>query len=850
MKNVYRHYLLPLLAFTALLLLSFLAVSLEECTRGVRDSLVLSSTIGWCWVLYARFRYARPYGLKLLRKLRRNYPAEDAASSGIFHMPTRRFSTAAFAVCLLLSAARLGAQTETIAANSFIVNMGITPQDDAKGLKPYGMIYDLLRNYQVPIKWVINSSKGRDGVDFVHNGVTYRGGAFIIPAEYRTSTVNGRITFWQGQGVQGNSSVSAITVPVYATLKSAPRWALNPDKADVSSAYILAAGIPSSAYYIKSAVDLGQCDDVFLIPHDDNISATNLATWNQTYKGYIWVGCKSGSVMENNVAKFLSTTGLNGVGGSWGSPSVTYDFNGDPPMQFMGNTAHQQNQANGANRSYTPISTWRATTKKLIYITGQQQAAMVYGPAFGNTNNGYVMISGGHDYNDNVTSVPNRVALIRAMLNFSFMSVVNKAVNVAINVPATIPAGTGTTLSYTITPPGGTYSTVWSSSCGGTFSPNTTTATVTYTPPANISSCVISVKVTDSPCGRVAFDSKPIEISCELTVQKTITQPSCNGGTNGSIAMTISGGAAPYSWNWSRVSPTGTGSGTGTSITGLSAGTYNVTVSSPSGCSATYSALVSQPNALVATASPVNPACFGQKGAVNLTVSGGTPAYTYSWTGPAGYTATTQNISALATAGTYNVTVTDSKACTATASAAITIPTAVAIALTSSTNVSCKGGANGAIDITPSGGTSGYTYLWSDGPSTQDRTSLAAGTYVVTVTDANACTATRSVTITEPAILALTTAKTDPTCPPGSTPPLNSDGAIDLTVTGGTSPYTYNWTTMNGSGLVPASQDQTGLIAGTYSVTVTDNKACTASTSVTLTYLNPNPVQPGAINHN
>jgi hypothetical protein len=515
-------------------------------------------------------------------------------------------------------------------------------------------------------------------------------------------------------------------------------------------------------------------------------------------------------------------------------------------MQFMGNTAHQQNQANGANRSYT--GSWRGSTKKLIYITGQEQSAMAYGPAFGNTNRGFVMMSGGHDYNKNITSGPNRVALIRAMLNFSYMSVLQKSVAVTVNIPATIPGGVATPLSYSVNPSGGTYTTQWSSSCGGTFSPNANSANVSYTPPANVTSCIISVRLTDA-CGRVTFDSKQVEVGCVLSVTPTVTAVACNGGTNGAINMSITGGSAPYSYNWSRVSPSGTGSGTGTSITGLSVGTYNVTVTSPAGCSTTFSTLVNQPNVLTATATPTTIACVGQTGAVNLSVNGGTPAYTYSWTGPSGFTANTQNLSNRP-AGTYNVTVTDSRGCTTTASATITAPAAtVSVVLSSKTNVSCNGGANGTINITASGGTPGYTYSWT-GPggftaSTQNLSNRPAGTYTVIVTDVNGCTATLMETITQPAVLVVTSTKTNPTCPPGANPPVNSNGAIDITVTGGTGPYTYDWADLTPPPVEP--QDRTGLTAGTYTVTVTDANGCTAMTSVTLVNINPSPVQPGGI---
>src|SRR5437868_1504430 len=93
--------------------------------------------------------------------------------------------------------------TETLSTGSFIVNMGVTPQTYANGLKPYGMLFDLIANYSVPIKWVIEPTKAKDGTDFTYNGVNYKGGPFIIPAEYINSTISSRISYWQTQGVQG-----------------------------------------------------------------------------------------------------------------------------------------------------------------------------------------------------------------------------------------------------------------------------------------------------------------------------------------------------------------------------------------------------------------------------------------------------------------------------------------------------------------------------------------------------------------------------------------------------------------------------------------------------------------------
>ena len=110
-----------------------------------------------------------------------------------------------FLLCLFFfaSSQTANATTDTIFSGSFIINMGIVPQTIGNGLKPYGLIYDLMKNHKVPVKWVINSSKGKDVIDFTHNGVNYRGGTFIIPFEYRTPTVNAVIASWQLQGVIG-----------------------------------------------------------------------------------------------------------------------------------------------------------------------------------------------------------------------------------------------------------------------------------------------------------------------------------------------------------------------------------------------------------------------------------------------------------------------------------------------------------------------------------------------------------------------------------------------------------------------------------------------------------------------
>jgi hypothetical protein len=236
-----------------------------------------------------------------------------------------------------------------------------------------------------------------------------------------------------------------------------------------------------------------------------------------------------------------------------------------------------------------------------------------------------------------------------------------------------------------------------------------------------------------------------------------------------------------------------------------------VTVNDANGCIATLGPItITQPSALALSETHVNVLCNGSStGSIDLTVSGGTGSYAYSWSNGA----TTEDLTGLA-AGSYTVTVTDANGCTASLGP-ITLTQTAAFALSEThLNVSCFGGSNGSIDLTVTGGAGSYTYSWSNGASTQDLTGLAAGSYTVTVTDANNCSALLGpIAITQPAVLAASEVHTT-TC---LTSP---DGSITLTVSGGTTPYGFSWS--NGA----STQDLTGLAAGSYTVTVTDAHGC------------------------
>jgi uncharacterized repeat protein (TIGR01451 family) len=292
----------------------------------------------------------------------------------------------------------------------------------------------------------------------------------------------------------------------------------------------------------------------------------------------------------------------------------------------------------------------------------------------------------------------------------------------------------------------------------------------------------------------------------------TSVMVSCYGGSNGSVTLLVSGGTPPIGYFWSN-------GATVQNISGLTVGIYNVTATDNFGCMGVASASISQPDPLQIDGTQTNVNCFGQSsGSINISVTGGTPGFTYAWSDGS---STDQNRIGLA-AGTYIVTVTDVNSCTDSKTMVITQPL---VPLGSSTIVShilCNGNTNGQVDLTVTGGTGPYTYLWSNAATTQDITGLSAGTYSVTITDANGCQTNTSAIVNQPAILSLNTSKTDVLCFG------NSTGAIDLTVTGGTLPYSFAWSNNE------SSEDLTNLSVGVYGVTVTDANGCSDITSQTI----------------
>ena len=306
-----------------------------------------------------------------------------------------------------------------------------------------------------------------------------------------------------------------------------------------------------------------------------------------------------------------------------------------------------------------------------------------------------------------------------------------------------------------------------------------------------------------------------IKISCDgCSLSYTIDHlnPTCPREMNGVINLTVIENCPETpTYQWSN--PPG---GTTQDLTGIGAGTYTVTITLGTQVIIATETLVDPP-AIAVTGSITNPSPISAcNGAVDITVTGGTPPYTYNWntTPPS----TTQDISNLC-AGSYTVTVMDNMGCSF-----IPDPYIVGAEMAAGiTNVSCHGGSNGAINLSVSFGTPPYTFVWNTTPvqTTEDLNNLKAGVYCVTATDNGGSTRDSCFTITEPTAIILTASITNDLNE-------NCQGAIDLNVTGGVLPYSYHWSNN------AISQDITQLCPAQYCVTVTDGNGCTADTCFTV----------------
>ena len=351
----------------------------------------------------------------------------------------------------------------------------------------------------------------------------------------------------------------------------------------------------------------------------------------------------------------------------------------------------------------------------------------------------------------------------------------------------------------------GVYTYVWTGGIANPTDPN----------PSDVPANMYTVIVTDDN-GCTAVAQAEVTEPAALSASSTTVESSC-GEPNGSIDLTVAGGVEPYSFEWSNGDMT-------EDPGGLVPSAYIVTITDANGCMYEYGDVITTPDALTISGSGVDVDCFGaSSGSTDITVGGGTSPFSYQWDDDNNQT--TEDAVDLP-AGMYTVIVTDGSGCTISTSISLAEPPPFLATELVATGVSCNGGEDGSIIIDVTGGTIPYvSYAWDN--TTQgvpDPQNLAAGTYTLTITDSNGCTAvSEGITIDEPAPIVLTTTTVAAACN-GS-----ADGSIELTVQDGTGPYTYSWN--NGS---YTEEDPMDIPAGQYTVVVTDANGCTETTTATV----------------
>jgi gliding motility-associated-like protein len=358
----------------------------------------------------------------------------------------------------------------------------------------------------------------------------------------------------------------------------------------------------------------------------------------------------------------------------------------------------------------------------------------------------------------------------------------------------------------------------------------------------NLPAGAYTVTATDSNniiANTIVNITQPAQITFTAPV---IVTPSCSPGCDGSITITANGGTG--SKTYAIQAPAGTGCGTPTQtsagvFTGLGAGTYTIIATDVNNCTGSTTVIVnpSAPPAFV-NVSHINPSCHDDcNGSITVVTNGGTPAINYTITSPTGSVCTpTQssptsgNFTTLG-AGTYTITVTDSKNCSISTTVTLINPQLLVLNPPNAINPLCNGACNGTISNSATGGTGTLTYTLTPATgapisnTTGSFTALCAGNYTITVTDTKGCTASASAGLTDPTVLSWTTATHTNIACFGQ-----ANGTISTQASGGVGTIEYS---KNGTIFLP-SGNFTGLLAGSYTITAKDANGCTLTTAFTI----------------
>lgn len=335
-----------------------------------------------------------------------------------------------------------------------------------------------------------------------------------------------------------------------------------------------------------------------------------------------------------------------------------------------------------------------------------------------------------------------------------------------------------------------------------------------------------SVTVTDLN-GCMIHPSFYVGQPAALTGTLSTTDVLCNGDSNGKVKVSMTGGSTPYSYSW-------TNSETVFSVddavlNNIPADVYQLKVTDANGCKYVDNTTITEPSKLTTSYTYADISCYGgNDGNIDVTVSGATPAYTYTWKNGLGNVVSSDQDITNMTASIYTVTITDKNGCEKIITQELKQPLSPIAVSESVKDVKCHGNNTGEIDLTVTGGTSPYNYNWLTGQTTNHITGLTAMTYNYIVTDAKSCTYSNAIQVKQPAqALKVVSSKSDVICFG------ESNGKINLTVTGGTTPYAYKWNNSLFS-LSDVSKDLIGYPAESYSYVVKDGNDCIQTGTLTV----------------
>lgn len=584
-----------------------------------------------------------------------------------------------------------------------------------------------------------------------------------------------------------------------------------PTAADITTAYTPAAGEWANEVVDMSAFDGMPNVSVAFINasgwgnnmYVDNINITTTVTCNMT----------ASITSSNNVNCNTGSNGSATVSAANGTAPFTYAWSDGQTTQTASNLSagtYTVTVTDAAGCTATATATITEPSAISITISGVNDESC-FGAADGGFtvnatggNGGFSYDSGSGSQGSNVfTNVSAGTYTITVTDAVGCIGTSSVTINSPTQITATsssVDASCGASNgSGTVNASGGSAPYTYSWAPGGQ-----TTATAT-----NLSAGSYTVTITDAN-GCSINEVVNINNTGAPTVTATGTDVTCNGGTDGTATASASGGSAPYTYAWSP------GGQTTATAANLSAGVYTVTVTDAAGCVSNATITINEPTAIMGNTSTTDATCGNSDGTATVTVTGGTPPYTYLWNN--GVTsATATNLAA----GSYTCDIVDANNCSITVSATVNDAAGPVVTISASADISCAGLTDGTATASVSGGASPYTYLWDDGQTSAIATNLPAGSYDVTVTDANGCTANASVTITEPSPINIAVVSATP-------PTTNSsnDGSIDVTVSGGTPGYAYSWTTG------ATTEDVTNLGVGSHTLTVTDANQCNADTTI------------------